>query len=68
MHYTIGMTKRSEYFRIKNKVTPVLPVRLPSPEHHDEIRTAASSAGLSVSEWVRSAIGKALEAPSTMTN
>ena len=38
-----------------------MPVRMPSPEHHDQVREAASKAGMTVSEWVRQAVARALE-------
>lgn len=55
------MADRIEYHRSRNRLTPVMPVRLPSQWHHDQIRDAATEADMTLSAWVRNAISKALE-------
>ena len=55
------MTDRLIYYERMNRKTPVIPFRAPSPEHHDQVREAARTAGMTVSEWVRQAVARALE-------
>ncbi len=58
------MTKnRTEYYSMLNKKTPVMPIRLPSPEYKQRVKAAARAEGLSVSEWVRQAIARELDTP-----
>ncbi len=55
------MTDRIDYDARMNRKTPVIPFRAPSREHHDQVREAAMTAGITVSEWVRQAVARALE-------
>ena len=55
------METKSEYYKRMNQETPIMPVRMPSPKHHDQVREAAATAGVTVSEWVRQAVARALE-------
>jgi hypothetical protein len=59
------MKQRTAYFKEANSRTPIMPVRLPSREHHDQVRTLAKEDGVSVSEWVRALIGREIEARQT---
>ncbi len=65
MLYTVGMSDRTEYFRVRNQLTPIMPIRLPSRRHHQEIKAMAQDDGVSVSELVRSLIGREMEARQT---
>ena len=55
------MNDRTNYFRRRNRRTPVMPIRMPSPQHYDQVRAAAKEVGSSVSAWVREAIHEKME-------
>lgn len=57
MYYHVGVTTKYEKV---NRRTPVVPFRAPSRQHHQEIKDAAAEAGVTVSEWVRRAVARAL--------
>jgi len=59
--YTGVMTDRIDYDARMNRKTPVIPFRAPSRENYDQVRAAASAAGMTVSGWVRQAVARALE-------
>jgi hypothetical protein len=57
MCYHSGVT--TKYDKV-NRRTPVVPFRAPSRQHHEQIKNAAAEAGVTVSEWVRRAVARAL--------
>jgi hypothetical protein len=62
-HYTVRqMSNRTDYFKSMNSKTPIMPVRLPSRWHHDQVKTLAAEDGVTLSEWVRTLIGREVEA------
>ncbi len=65
MRYTGDMSDRTKYFKERNQLTPVMPIRLPSRRHHDEIRAMALEDGVTVSELVRTLIGREMKARQT---
>ncbi len=56
------MKQRTDYFRKMNQQTPIMPIRLPSPEHHELVKALAAEDGVTLSEWVRSLIGREVDA------
>ena len=47
---------RTEYYKNVNYRNPVLSIRLPSRRHLEQLKRAAASEGIHLSDWARAAL------------